>query len=75
MGAGGLQFVDVPKGFWSAALVPYSAASGRHLLDPAAAIHHLTNKYCAENTQTRKLLRKWERHLLCTINVDRYIIT
>lgn len=82
MGAGGLQFVDVPQGFWSAALVPYSAAAGgRHVLDPAAAIHHLTNKYCAENTQAkpttqaRQLLRKWERRLLCTISVEHYIVT
>ena len=75
MGAGGLQFVDVPEGFWSAALVPYSAAPDHPALNPAAAIYHLTNKYCAENTQSRQLLRKWERRLLCTIGVERYITT
>lgn len=54
MAACGLQFVDVPKGFFSAAVVPYELGDPPEVppaLDPHAAIEHLSNKYCGANTQ------------------------
>ncbi|CAL8471660.1 g11202 [Coccomyxa elongata] len=53
MAACGLQFVDVPKGFFSAAVVPYDPGDPPEVppaLDPHAAIEHLSNKYCSANT-------------------------
>ena len=82
MGASGLQFTNPPKGFWSAALVPYSRGPDRDALDPAAAIHHLSNKYCGENTQRKwisgrrlqQVPKNWERRLQCTIPVDMFFV-
>ena len=82
MGASGLQFTNPPKGFWSAALVPYSQGPGIPALDPAAAIHHLSNKYCGENTQKRirgrqlkQVPKNWERRLQCTVPVESFFHT
>lgn len=53
MAACGLQFVDVPEGFFSAAVVPYDPGHSPEVppaLDPHAAIEHLSNKYCSLNT-------------------------
>jgi hypothetical protein len=55
MAACGLQFVDVPEGFFSAAVVPYTPGDPRGIvppvLNPYAAIEHLSNKYCSANTR------------------------
>ena len=48
MGACGFQFVDVPKGFFSSAVVPYNPNTLQ--LDENAAIDHISNKYCGQNT-------------------------
>ena len=55
MAACGLQFVDVPQGFFSAAVVPYNPGDPRARVPPAlnphAAIEHMSNKYCSANTR------------------------
>ena len=51
MAAGSLQFADTPEGFFSAAVVPYQQR-GRHL-QKNCALFHLSNKYCARQTEAR----------------------
>jgi len=51
--AGSLQFADVPPGFFSAAVVPYSAA-GVPSLFKNCALYHLPNKYCARQAAARR---------------------
>jgi len=52
--AGSLQFADVPDGFFSAAVVPYSAAAGAPSLLKNCALYHLPNKYCARQATARR---------------------
>ena len=61
--AGSLQFADVPDGFFSAAVVPYSTAGPRPSLFKDCALYHLPNKYCARQTAAR---RNGTSALFCT---------
>ena len=45
MASSGLQFVDLPEGFKSSALVPYD--EHKPALSEAAAVYHVSNRYCA----------------------------
>lgn len=70
MAACGLQFADIPEGFWSAAVVPFDL--GTQKLDPDSAIEHLSNKYCGYNTREglRGNANATQFELLCTVPVD-----
>ena len=75
MGASGVQFIDVPEGFWSAALVPYSRGAERPALDRVAEIQHLSNRYCARNMVTEHSPTETDITLLsCTLDFDEYIV-
>lgn len=60
-----MQFVQIPQGFTSAALVPYDPVTLR--IDPIANIAHSTNNYCN--------LPKRVRGRPCSIAVDEYLFT
>lgn len=75
MAASGLQFMGVPEGFFSAAVVPFDPEN--LVLDPDSAIEHLSNKYCGANTNEQMLVQEptndFDRH--CTIGVTEFLYT
>ena len=76
MAACGLQFVGVPDGFLSSAVVPYDRETGQ--LDADSAIKHLSNKYCGAHTRDGmtldgdKINVTMAKH--CTISMESFLI-
>lgn len=78
MAACGLQFVDVPEGFFSAAVVPYEPTADPPALHPDSAVEHLSNRYCHANTQegssTNPADHKDDQQALhCTVSVQDFL--
>lgn len=80
MAACGLQFVNVPEGFFSAAVVPYKPGNPPEIppaLDPHAAIEHLSNKYCGANTREGASIDPVDHdnpaELHCTISMHSFL--
>ncbi len=73
MAASGLQFMAVPEGFFSAAVVPYDPET--LLLDADSAVEHLSNKYCGAFTnqymETHQRTNDFELH--CTITMGHFL--
>jgi hypothetical protein len=73
MAASGLQFVNVPEGFYSAAVVPYDPEVPE--LDTDSAVEHLSNKYCGMNTNAFKNpnIHSDRDGLHCTVHVHEFL--